>query len=1252
MDVPIVATFTGATNALWTEPTNWDVGAVPGDADIAIVPGIADIDSPVEIGALRVTSGGEVSVLSGGALALLIARDGSSSEINGSLRVAPGGTVDLTSSVDVGGTLEIQSGGEVNLSAFDESITIGGAGTLDNQGTLNKAGFLSALIDTNIDYLTAPGSATNVDDGTMDISPSMTESGTVTLAAGTALSYSGFFDLAATGRLNIGAGAELTAFDGITAVSGAAIEIGITGPPSLGNFGAIFVGGTSTADFGAATLSTNVSGYVPAPGDSYDIVSCYDCGDISALDLDIGAFDIAVTGPVSEQAITLTGPDATTAVVNSTGDGSDANTSDDICETSVGNGVCTLRAAIEQANASDIVGNIVFDIPGGGVQTIAPGAAYPNLTRPVVIDGLTQPGADCSTWPLTLNVEIDLSNAGNFGLTVNGGSSTVTGLVMNRVGQTGIWLGSAGNTISCNYLGTDPAGTPLSGTTEPISLRVAAADGNTIIGNLLASTSLNTGVFITQDNNVVRGNYIGVTPAGAPLSLCCYGTGIAISGADNLIGGVNPGEGNLIGQRAGDAIDVFFADATGNTIRGNSVVRAAGLFAEALSIDLSSADVFPNLGVTANDVGDADTGSNNLQNYPVLTIATADVGTTRVAGSLDSTDSRTFDIDVYGAAACQASGHGDGETFLGSFQVTTDAAGNVAFDETLPVSVVVGSVISVTATDTVTGDTSEFSGCVPVTAAGPCSTSWTNVSGDDLWTTEANWTAGVPGPTDVVCMDVPGEEPVLINGAGGFKEILRFETAQEPITINGQLKINESSTLDGEVVVAGRLEPVQEVTLSGGGTIGGFLAGPVRVPLGSTLNLSDLSGGVVSAVQIESPTVITNEGIIQVTYPTTIDPGVTIENQDHLVVSASLDVASGASIINDSLLEFFTNTGDIDVTGGGTITNNATLQKTGADRVAVDPGVTVDVSDGGTIAVDAGIVDLSAAGTWTGDGTGISVSVADGAMFDWGGDQTLSGTFTGLDRPSTPGEIVMSGTKSIAGSATFDVDADVITPTAPGDVNLVWDNLILGGDPVGLVGAATVEAGFDLRAPLTVSSGSALVVEQSHTNDANGDIVNDGTVIARGEQFGNSLGTFTNNGLFQADRSGSFLSVNSTWISSPSSQIEFLPGTLTDMQSGHTELGVVRVRSRRVGWLVERTDVRRFSRTRDRDPRPVHRSVQLWVRRLRGRAGNARRRGDAAGRRWLHACRHRLVPGAALLRSGVLGVHDHRPRPARAGHDR
>src|SRR5437762_1056803 len=82
----------------------------------------------------------------------------------------------------------------------------------------------------------------------------------------------------------------------------------------------------------------------------------------------------------------LTAFAATTFTVNSVGDSSDNNLADGVC--SDGSGNCTLRAAIEQANATAGTDTINFSI-GTGTKTIVLTSDLPILTDPVIIDGTT-----------------------------------------------------------------------------------------------------------------------------------------------------------------------------------------------------------------------------------------------------------------------------------------------------------------------------------------------------------------------------------------------------------------------------------------------------------------------------------------------------------------------------------------------------------------------------------------------------------------------------------------------------------------------------------------------------------------------------------------------------------------------------------------------------------------------------------------------------------------------------------------------
>src|SRR5439155_9595225 len=63
-----------------------------------------------------------------------------------------------------------------------------------------------------------------------------------------------------------------------------------------------------------------------------------------------------------------------------------------VVTTTSDSGSGSLRQAILDANATNGLDSIVFQIPGTAPFTITPLAALPAITDPVVIDGTTQPG--------------------------------------------------------------------------------------------------------------------------------------------------------------------------------------------------------------------------------------------------------------------------------------------------------------------------------------------------------------------------------------------------------------------------------------------------------------------------------------------------------------------------------------------------------------------------------------------------------------------------------------------------------------------------------------------------------------------------------------------------------------------------------------------------------------------------------------------------------------------------------------------
>jgi titin len=268
--------------------------------------------------------------------------------------------------------------------------------------------------------------------------------------------------------------------------------------------------------------------------------------------------------------------------------------------------------------------------------------------------------------------------------------------------------GTNNNAIEGNFIGTDPTGTYNFGRAIGILLEGNAVSqglaDNMVSGNVIDNESL-VGVEIygiAAKGNVVAGNFIGTDPTGTQAHGNGVGVEVAGGAHNNTIGGTAPGAGNVIAHNTGTGVvigsSITDTDTVGNTVRGNSIHDNGGL-----GIDLG------NDGVTLNHNHNPAPGPNNLQNFPELTRARSlSHGRTEVAGRLHSAPNTTYTLDVYASAHANPSGYGEGQVYLGSVTITTNANGNAFFDVLLSAATTSGQVVSATATDR-GGDTSEFS---------------------------------------------------------------------------------------------------------------------------------------------------------------------------------------------------------------------------------------------------------------------------------------------------------------------------------------------------------------------------------------------------------------------------------------------------------------------------------------------------------------------------------------------------------------
>jgi hypothetical protein len=411
-----------------------------------------------------------------------------------------------------------------------------------------------------------------------------------------------------------------------------------------------------------------------------------------------------------------------------------------------------------------------FNVSGNGEYLVRPNSGLPAISDPVVLDATTQAGysgtpiielkgdlAGAGANGLTLSSDsntclglvineftqagIQVSGIGNEvrgcfigvdasgtldrgnsadGITLSDHDNTIGGSgasdrnIISGNGDEGVDVdaGRAGNIIIGNYIGTDVSGTLAIGNgTSGWAGGVlfdgdfnqlggsAPGEGNIISGNSPYGVILSNGV-----GNVIVGNLIGTDTSGtAQVSNTGAGVVITTGAAGNQIGGTSTDSANVVAYSGSDGVQIQPNAGTGNRILGNSIFSNTGL---GIDIMAGSEDGF---GVTANDASDADVGPNDLQNYPILAWAITNGSDSIIVGaSLQSIANVTYRIEYFSNSAPDGSGYGQGETFLGFTDVTTNAAGYVSFIDTLLAAVTVGDSISATATDATASNTSEF----------------------------------------------------------------------------------------------------------------------------------------------------------------------------------------------------------------------------------------------------------------------------------------------------------------------------------------------------------------------------------------------------------------------------------------------------------------------------------------------------------------------------------------------------------------
>lgn len=244
--------------------------------------------------------------------------------------------------------------------------------------------------------------------------------------------------------------------------------------------------------------------------------------------------------------------------VNVETDEPDANTGDGLCDINTSDEIiqCTLRAAIQEANARPGYNQIKFAIPGGGVHTISVvGSNLPEINGSADIDATSQSGYLDS--PL---IKLDGGNLGGSGLKATGNSITISGISIVGFG-TGIDLrNSVGANVNKCHLGVNADGETFPAQMMSAGIVIRDGGGGNVIGgyqetdrNIISNNEKGI-LLISSNENFVVNNIIGLnrdTNAAIPNEV-----GISIESSNgNRIGG-DETESNFIGGNSDTGIVV------------------------------------------------------------------------------------------------------------------------------------------------------------------------------------------------------------------------------------------------------------------------------------------------------------------------------------------------------------------------------------------------------------------------------------------------------------------------------------------------------------------------------------------------------------------------------------------------------------------------------------------------------------------------------------------------------------------------
>jgi hypothetical protein len=330
-------------------------------------------------------------------------------------------------------------------------------------------------------------------------------------------------------------------------------------------------------------------------------------------------------------------------------------------------------------------------------------------------------------------------------------------------------------------------------------------------------------------------------------------------------------------------------------------------------------------GPTANDPGDADTGANDLQNFPVITNAVERLGTTSATVTLEGHPNTAYIIDFFANNSCNPSGFGEGAQRFATATLAGNQSGLMTFTTTFSAGITVGQYITATARETATGNTSEFALCALVAPS----------------------VTLTPDPLSLKTRSTGTMTVTLSTPAPAGGRVVSLFSSDASVVVPATVTVPQNATSTTFTVTTGNVAATANITADAAGLVSG--SAQVAVTL-RTMTLSAPSNLVGVGHPLNGTITLADSAPANATFTLTSD-----RPQFATVSPASLNVAAGATTGSFTITGVAAGGATISVSAPGYQTATLDVTATTSSLITLGSSVVVAPGNDSGIALSLGI---------------------------------------------------------------------------------------------------------------------------------------------------------------------------------------------------------------------------------------------------------------------------------------------------------